>query len=106
LLAGSGIPTAIQLMSVEMRFVEYSRLQITNPIWSLKHLATGGVLLDGGLLMMFVPASAACMLLLNLRSVIRELQEVRIAPPPRVLEDEAELHPPPESRPTNPWDEA
>jgi hypothetical protein len=105
-LAGGGIPTAVQLMSVEMRFAEYSRLQITNPIWTLKHLATGGVPLDGGLLIMVVPTFAACMLLLNMRSVVRELQEVRIAPPPRVLEDEAELHPPPASLPINPWDEA
>ena len=28
-----------------------------------------------------------------------------MAPPTRVFEDEAELHPPPEALPQNPWDE-
>ena len=41
-LAGSGIPTVIQLMSAELRYVDYSYLQITNPFWSLVHIADGG----------------------------------------------------------------
>jgi hypothetical protein len=106
LLAGSGIPTAIQLMSVEMRFVEYSLMQITNPIWSLMHLAdNNGLPQEGNLLMVVVPAAAACMVLWNLRSVVGELQEVRITPPARVLEDDAELHPGLPPAPTSPWDE-
>jgi hypothetical protein len=104
LLAGSGIPTAIQLMSVELRYVEYSLLQISNPIWSLMHLADGPPP-EAQVLVLVVPAAAFCVLLLNLRGVIRELQEVRIAPPPRVVEDEAELHPAPTRQPTNPWEE-
>jgi hypothetical protein len=44
-------------------------------------------------------------LLANLPSVIRELRVVREAAPKRVQEDEAELHPPPEVLPSNPWDE-
>jgi hypothetical protein len=104
LLAGSGIPTAIQLMSVELRFVEYSFLQITNPVWSLAHVGDGGMI-EGQVLVIVVPAVAICVLLLNLRGVIRELQQVRIAPPPRVVEDEEELHPPPPMMPTSPWDE-
>jgi len=105
LLAGSGIPTAVQLMSVELRYVEYSLLQITNPIWSLMHLAEGGVPPESQVLILIIPAAAVCVLLLNLRGVVRELREVRVAPPPRVLEDEAELHPAPAPMPTNPWDE-
>jgi hypothetical protein len=104
LLAGSGIPSVVQAMSVEMRDLEYSFLQITNPFWSLSHIADGGVA-EGYVLVFIVPAAAICMLLLNLRGVVRELQQVRIAPPPRVMADEAELHPPPEALPTNPWDE-
>jgi hypothetical protein len=104
LLAGSGIPTAIQLMSVELRFVEYSFLQITNPVWSLAHVGDGGMI-EGQVLVIVVPAVAICVLLLNLRGVVRELQQVRIAPPPRVVEDEEELHPPPPMMPTSPWDE-
>jgi hypothetical protein len=105
LLAGSGIPTAIQLMSVELRYAEYSLLQITNPIWSLMHLAEGGVPAESQVLILIIPGVAVCVLLLNLRGVVRELREVRVAPPIRVLADEAELHPPPPSMPTNPWDE-
>jgi hypothetical protein len=105
LLAGSGIPTAVQLMSVELRFVEYSFLQITNPFWSLAYVADGGML-EAHVLILIVPAVAVCILLFNMRQVIQELQQVRIALPPRVAQDEVELHPPPAAMPTNPWDEA
>jgi hypothetical protein len=103
-LAGSGIPTVIQLMSPDKRYEDYSYLQITNPFWSLIHLANGG-LNEAYTLIFIVPTAAICVLLLNLRGVSRELQQVRTAPPPRVIEDEAELHPVPEALPTNPWDE-
>jgi hypothetical protein len=104
LLAGSGIPTAIQLMSVELRYVEYSFLQITNPFWSLAYVAHGGMM-EAHVLILIVPAVAVCVLLLNLRHVIRELRQVRIALPPRVERDEIELHPPPAAMPSNPWEE-
>jgi hypothetical protein len=104
LLAGSGIPSVVQAMSVEMRDLDYSFLQITNPFWSLSHVADGGMA-EGYVLVLIVPAAAICMLLVNLRGVVRELQQVRVALPPRVVADEAELHPPPEALPTNPWDE-
>jgi hypothetical protein len=103
-LAGSGIPTVIQLMSPEMRYEDYSYLQITNPFWSLIHISNGGMN-DAYTLIFIVPTVAICVLLLNLRGVLRELQQVRTAPPPRVIEDEAELHPVPEAVPANPWDE-
>jgi hypothetical protein len=105
LLAGSGIPTAIQMMSVELRYIDYSLLQITNPIWSLIYLTNNSLPAEANVLVLIVPAAAFCILLLNLRGVIRELREVRIAPPSRVAEDEAELHPAPAAQPTNPWDE-
>ncbi|MCI0334441.1 MAG: hypothetical protein L0228_14580 [Planctomycetes bacterium] len=105
ILAGSGIPTTIQMMSVDLRYEDYSLLQIPNPFWSLTHLVDGGVASEGAILVLVIPAAALCILLLNLRSVVRELQAVRIAPPKRVLQDEAELHPPPAALPQNPWDE-
>jgi hypothetical protein len=104
-LAGSGIPTVIQLMSVELRYVDYSLMQISNPFWSLHHLADGGILLHGTVLILVVPAAAICIWLLNMPSIVRELRAVRIAAPARVLRDEAELHPPPIPGPQNPWDE-
>lgn len=103
-LAGSGIPTAIQLMSVELRYEDYSFLQITNPFWSLAYVADGGML-EAQVLVVVVPSVAICILLLNMRKVIRELQQMRMAPPPRVLQDEAELYPPAPVQPTSPWDE-
>jgi hypothetical protein len=105
LLAASGIPTTIQLMSYNLRMQDYSYWQLPNPFWSLAHLGDGGVATEGPILITLVPAAAICVLLLNMRSVVRELQAVRIAPPTRVIEDEAELHPTPEPLPQNPWDE-
>jgi hypothetical protein len=105
ILAGSGIPTTIQLMSIDLRMLDYSYWQLSNPFWSLSHLADGGVATEGPILIFLAPAVALCVLLLNLRSVVGELQAVRIAPPSRVVEDEAELHPAPQLLPQNPWDE-
>jgi hypothetical protein len=103
-LAGSGIPMAVQLMSIEMRYVDYSYLQIANPFWSLIHIANGGMSTEGNVLIVIVPAAALSILIANMPAVIREVRRVRVAPPTRVLEDEAELHPVPLERPKSPWD--
>jgi hypothetical protein len=105
LLGGFGIPYAIKSMSMALRDTDYTFLQITDPIFSLYHVAQGGVIADTWTLLVIIPSVAICVLLANLPNVIRELRVVREAAPKRVLEDEAELHPPPESLPTNPWDE-
>ncbi len=104
-LAGSGIPTSIQWMSVSMQHREYSFLQITNPFWSLYHVLNSSLSGDSLVLVIVVPAAACCMLLLNMPSIVRELRQVRTLPPTRVLEDEAELHPEPIAGPQNPWEE-
>ena len=44
------------------------------------------------------------MLMLNMRVVAAELRRHRVAPPVRVLEEEAELHPAPTPGPSNPWE--
>jgi hypothetical protein len=105
LLAGFGIPYAIKSMSMQLRDADYSFLQITDPIFSLYHVTAGGVISDTLKLLVIVPSIAVCVLLANMPNVIRELRVVREAAPKRVLEDEAELHPPPEALPSNPWDE-
>jgi hypothetical protein len=105
LLCGSVIPWALQMMSVNLRELDYSFLQITNPSWTLIHLIARGLPLDATLLLLLVLAAAICILLLNLPGVVRELREVRIAPPTRVAEDELALHPLPAPQPTNPWDQ-
>jgi hypothetical protein len=105
LLAGFGIPYAIKSMSVQLRDADYSFLQITDPLFSLYHIANGGVFRDTRTLLVVIPSVAICVLLANMPGVIQELRVVREAAPKRVLEDEAELHPPPEELPSNPWDE-
>jgi hypothetical protein len=102
---GAGIPTVVQMMSVELRDLDYTLMQVTNPFWSLSYLADGGAATEGPVLSLIVPGAAVCVLLLNLHSVVRELQQVRVALPMRVVEDEAELHPPPAALPSNPWEE-
>lgn len=105
LLAGFGIPYAIKSMSMQLRDADYTFLQITDPIYSLYHVTTGAVISDTLKLLVIIPSVAVCVLLANMSSVIRELRVVREAAPKRVLEDEAELHPPPEAMPSSPWDE-
>ncbi|MEX2317821.1 MAG: hypothetical protein WD669_11755 [Pirellulales bacterium] len=105
LIGGSGIPWTLQMMSSDLRELDYSFLQITNPFWTITHLAARGLPLDARMLLLIVSAAAICVLLLNLPGVIRELREVRIALPARVAEDELALHPLPAPEPTNPWDE-
>jgi hypothetical protein len=88
-----------------LRDVDYTFLQITDPFYSLYHVAAGGVLADTRKLLVIIPSVALCVLLANLPNAIRELRVVREAAPTRVQEDEEELHPPPETLPSNPWDE-
>jgi hypothetical protein len=103
LLAGSGIPMTIQSMSVELPYSGYSLIQITNPFYSLTMVIEGGLQSDLDFLLVAVPSAAVCVVLLNMPGVVRELRQVRVSPPARVIEDEAQLHAPP--RPTSPWDE-
>jgi hypothetical protein len=105
LLGGFGIPYAIKSMSMALRDADYMFLQITDPFFSLYHVASGGVIADTRKLLVIVSSVAICVLLANLPGVIRELRVVREAAPRRVQEDEAELYPPPEALPSNPWDE-
>lgn len=105
LAAGSGIPWTIQLMSVRLRYLDYTYLQLTNPFWTLYYVGRRGLPSDAVVLLLIVATAAICILLLNLPGVVRELRQVRIAPPPRVVADELERHPPPAARPTSPWDE-
>jgi hypothetical protein len=104
-LGGFGIPYAIKSMSMTLRDADYSFLQVTDPFVSLYHVANDRVDADTRKLLVIIPSVAICVLLANMPGVIRELRVVREAAPNRVLEDEAELHPPPEAMPSSPWDE-
>jgi hypothetical protein len=105
LLVAIGAPTIIQMTSRELRYQGYSLLQMSNPVWTLEELASRGVgAVSGEILILVIPAAAIIALLLNMRSVATELLHHRVAVPIRVAEEEAELHPPPEPKPSNPWE--
>jgi hypothetical protein len=103
-LAGFGAPFAIKSMSTRLRDVDYTFLQITDPYSSLVHISQG-VPSDTHVIAIVVPGLAICVLLLNMPRIIAELRVVRESAPARVLQDEVELHPPPEALPQNPWEE-
>jgi len=100
-----GAPTIIQMTSRELRNTGYTLLQMTNPIWTLNDLVENGpASVQGEILILIIPAIAVVAMLLNMRSVATELLHHRIAPPIRVAEEEAELHPTPAPKPTSPWE--
>jgi hypothetical protein len=103
--AGVGIPLAIQSLSRSLRNEGYTLLQMSNPFWTMRDLLGRGIgAVPIGVLVILVPAFGAAMLLLNMKSVAAELLRQRVAPPTRVLEEEAEMHPAPMPAPSNPWD--
>jgi hypothetical protein len=105
LLAGSGIPTSVQWMSLALQNEPYSYLQITNPFWTLSYVEGNASVPEIDVLMSVIPAAAVCMLFLNLPGLVREMRQVRTPLPTRIAEDEAELHPPPEKPIQSPWDQ-
>src|SRR6185295_16817950 len=56
LLGGFGIPYAIKSMTMELRDADYTFLQITDPLWSLYHVAYGGVIADTFKLLVIIPS--------------------------------------------------
>jgi len=104
-LTGIGLPTVIQLTSRQLRYSGYSLVQMTNPMWTLAALLDDGPgAVQADVLVLVIPAAAMAALLLNMRSVGTELMHHRVAPPIRVAEEEAELHPAPVPGPSNPWE--
>jgi len=105
LLAGSGIPTSIHWMSLELQGEPYSYIHVTDPIWTLDYINERSPVSEEPVLLVVVPAAALCIMLLNLPGLIRELERTPAVLPARVIADDAESHPLPESLPQNPWDE-
>ena len=104
-LAGSGIPYVIQMTTAEMRNLNYSYLQVTNPIWTLAYLIDDRNLPAETIpLLLAIPGVALCVFIANLPSIVREIHQSRLALPQRVMEDEAALHPEPAAQPSSPWD--
>jgi hypothetical protein len=102
LAAGSGIPLVIHMMS-DSRYTGYTLMHMTNPVWTLEQVLGGTSYREP--LIVIVPAVGLAFFAMNLPAVLREVRQVRVALPPRIVEDEALLHPPPEPRRESPWDE-
>ncbi|HEX3871883.1 MAG TPA: hypothetical protein VHV77_15670 [Pirellulales bacterium] len=89
LLFGVSVPTIIYAMSTQ-RGSGYSLLQITNPFWTLTEIGADATLpSETFALMTMLPVFAGIIFVMNLPGVARELAQVRIAAPKRVLEDSA-----------------
>lgn len=102
-LAGAGIPYALQMSLRTWRNAGYNPLQWSNPFWSIVELINArGITGESLLLVSVLLVIACCVLLVNLPSIARELRQVRVALPSRVAQDEAELHPI-TIGPQNPW---
>ena len=104
MLVGIGVPLVIQLMSPTLRSMDYTLVQITNPIWTFVEIVEGPTMYDM-ILGIAVPLVGLLIFLsYGVMQVLGELRQVRILAPPRVLEEEALLHPAPEPQPLSPWD--
>ncbi len=105
MMAGVGIPLTIQMTSRMLRNQGYTLLQMSNVFWTIEELGDHGAdAVQAHILIFIVPTFAIAMLLANMRSVAAELRRHRVAPPVRVLEEEAVLHPAPTPGPSNPWE--
>ena len=83
--------------------------QIPNVFWTLVYVGDKSSLpSETPVLMIVVPLAALVVFLLNLPGVIQELEQVRIAKPARVAQEDAELEAkrrPPKPIRKSPWDE-
>ena len=106
ILAGVGIPMLLQMISSSFGTNQsYAFIHFLDPLRTLRELVTRGPsAVNASTLLMIVPTAAVIALLLNLRSVMAEVQRQRTPLPKRLVDDDIELHPPAAARPTNPWD--
>jgi hypothetical protein len=91
LLAGSVVPLVIQLTLPDLRNESYSLLQITNPFWTLSQVTFTSSMQQTPILMVFIPLAALVVFLMNLPGLCREVRNIRIIKPQRVIEEDAQL---------------
>ena len=106
LALGSLVPVSIQLSSPTMRSSGYSLLQVSNPFWTLVQFAGNSEPFDKDVLLLLLVPAAGLVMLANMPGILRELSQVRLAPPPRVAKDDAEIEAvrhPVVVEPTSPW---
>jgi len=81
----------------------YSLLYAFDPFSTLANIdRSSGGLVSG--VLPIVGVAALAVFLANVPSVVREIRQVRVAKPQRVLEEEAAKKPPPPPKPKSPWD--
>jgi hypothetical protein len=105
-LLGAGVPWVIQMTSPTLRNMGYSLMQITNPVWTLSEVCFRRAPYQMPLLLIALPAAAILVWLANLLPLLEDLKQVRIAPPKRVEEEDAQaaaLRAGP-AGPKSPWD--
>jgi hypothetical protein len=104
-LIACGIPQVIYLMTPSLRMGDqFSFLQITNPVWVLFSVIYSWPIVEANILVLMVGSAALLMIVLNMRTITADVSYRPRMLPERVQEDEAELHPAPQSGPTNPWE--
>jgi hypothetical protein len=105
ILLGCGIPLSIHLMEPFWRS-DYSLLEVSNPFWTLMEMSEDSLPIGEQLAVMaLLGAPAGLIVLLNLPTIAREVQQVRAAKPRRVVEDDKSLRPAAEPLRKNPWDD-
>jgi hypothetical protein len=86
--------------------LDYSELQVTNWAWTVTE-AMDDTIWGTPTVPLMVYCAAAGVLAVNLFVAMREVEQVRLATPQRVLDDEWQLHPekaPVPVRHKSPWD--
>ncbi|HET6881703.1 MAG TPA: hypothetical protein VFI31_16185 [Pirellulales bacterium] len=106
-MAASGIPLSIHLMTPDIRN-DYSLIEISNPFYSLEEVIESNFYsFEIVALLTVIPLAAGVMFLVNLPAIVFAVNQVRIAKPKRVAEEDAELAalraPPP--GPSSPFDD-
>lgn len=87
---------------------QYTLLQVFNPFWTLEETLSSNRYVFSQLptVMFILPVAATAVLLLNVLSLGKELQQLRVDAPQRVVEEDQRLNPQPEPPPyRSPWDE-
>jgi hypothetical protein len=105
-MAGTGIPLTIHLMTPGMRN-SYSAIETSNPFWTLAEVGRStAVTVDTIWAIFIVPIVAVVVLVANLPAVVAAVRHVRIAKPVRVAEEDAfiELQRAPPAVATSPFD--
>ena len=107
LLIGCLTPWVIQMTSVEMRRLGWTLLQIPNAAWTLGEVCFRNPPIEMPVLALTLATLAMAVWLLNLPALSVALEQVRIAKPPRVEQEDAARAAALAGAigPKNPWDE-